>query len=370
MPGGKFLNKKTGPVLIAVLVDNKNMIYSAHQGFMRLDLLEKADQQDRATLYLFSLKDIDYARKLIFGVSFDYTEKCWVRKEFAFPDALYFRDGVPAHREKEVEIFLKMLRELNSRLVNNLPSFNKWELYQALSKESALLPHLPETKLFRNYRRDLMPMLHKYGKVYLKGCRGRQGRQVLQVKALPGGDCEYRYFDRQPIMRKAAINSLSRIIDDFFGSEKFIVQQPIDLIEIEGSKVDLRAELQRNGTGQLEIVAVSVRTGQKNCPITTHADSYAFDHFFFRMLNYSEAELSSLKERLDQLLLTFFLSIEKHFGSFGEMGIDIGLDKAGKLWFIESNSQPAKVSLMNAYSGKTVTKAFTNPIEYALFLAT
>ncbi|MEW5785845.1 MAG: YheC/YheD family protein [Bacillota bacterium] len=357
------------PVLIGVLLNNKNIIYGAHPGSTRLVLLNKANQAVRSTLYLFSLKDIYYENNMIYGAYFDHDQGRWLNQYFTFPDVLYLRDGVPEHRKKELQRFLSATKAINTRKVNNLPAFNKWDVHQVLCSDRRIKLYLPETRLYRRYGGDLVPMLQHYGRVYLKACRGRQGRQVMQITRLPNGYYEFSYFVRNLTSRRVPLNSLYQVIHDFFGGKDFIIQEPIDLIEIDGMKVDLRSEVQRNGRGDLEIVAVPVRVGRKNSPITTHALSYRFEDFFFDQMHYSEAALESLEKRIHHFLFSVYESIEKYYGPFGEMGIDLGLDKNGKLWFIECNSQPAKVSLINAYNEITVTKAFTNPLEYALYIA-
>jgi hypothetical protein len=41
--------------------------------------------------------------------------------------------------------------------------------------------------------------------------------------------------------------------------------------------IDMRAELQRNGPGSLDIIGIPVRLGAPGSPITTHADAYRFN---------------------------------------------------------------------------------------------
>ena len=55
---------------------------------------------------------------------------------------------------------------------------------------------------------------------------------------------------------------------------------------------------------------------------------------------------------MERLLYKTYRTVEGHYGSLGEIGIDIGLDKSGKLWIIECNPLSAKVSLMKAYGGE------------------
>ena len=170
-------------------------------------------------------------------------------------------------------------------------------------------------------------MLRRYGSVYLKACRGRQGLAVMRVKQLPGGIFECRYYVASTISRRVPASALEKVVKQFFKKRDFIIQQPIDLLEIEGRIIDMRAEVQRDGSGQLEVVAVSVRVGLKNSPITTHALSHRFEEFFADYFGYDAATLDLLKQRIDRFLFVFYQAIEKHFGPFGEIGIDIGLDK-------------------------------------------
>ena len=79
--------------------------------------------------------------------------------------------------------------------------------------------------------------------------------------------------------------------------------------------------------------------------------------------------MATLEDRLRRLLGKIYLLLEQHYGSFGELGIDIGVDRHFHPWFIECNAQSAKVSLMNAYGGAALLKAYTNPLEYALKIA-
>lgn len=376
MPDTEFPAPQKKHVLIGVLLNNKDIVYSPQKGAIRLKMLVKANSQPNTDIYLFSLKDIDYACTRISGTFYDPDQGRWANKLFSFPDVLYIRNGALNYSRAEFLRFLRATEAHGMRIVNNLPAFNKWEVCQVLSRHAKIKPHLPETRLYRSHGNGLLTalrqMLQLYGSVYLKACRGRRGLQVMRIVQLPNRSYECSYFAHQPIVRRVPGNSLyqmGHIIEQFFGKQSFVAQQPIDLIEIKGSKVDLRAEVQRNGRGELEIVAVPVRVGQPGCPITTHAASFRFEDFFTGYMGYSEAELGALQNRIHELLFSIYEALEDHYGSFGEIGIDLGLDKEGKLWLIECNAQSAKVSLMNAYSEGIVARAFSNPLEYAQFLA-
>ena len=61
-------------------------------------------------------------------------------------------------------------------------------------------------------------------------------------------------------------------------------------------------------------------------------------------------------------------SLEESYGSFGEIGIDFGIDSSDHIWFIEPNARSAKVSLMKAFDETTYHQSFLNPLEYAKYL--
>ncbi|GAB7388720.1 hypothetical protein BSNK01_25580 [Bacillaceae bacterium] len=83
---------------------------------------------------------------------------------------------------------------------------------------------------------------------------------------------------------------------------------------------------------------------------------------------YSDREIQRLTQMMHEFLFSIYEAIEQVYGNFGEIGIDFGLDRDGKLWFIEPNSKSAKVSLMKAYDAQTVRRAFLNPLNYAKYL--
>ena len=131
----------------------------------------------------------------------------------------------------------------------------------------------------------------------------------------------------------------------------------------------MRAEMQRNASGDLEIVGVSVRLGQPHSPITTHGDAYRFDYFFTQILRYPREKLEILQSEIEKFLFTVYNCIEDHYGEYVEIGIDFGLDVNGRLWLIEPNSQSTRVSLEKAYGDEVVARANSNILQYALHVA-
>lgn len=56
--------------------------------------------------------------------------------------------------------------------------------------------------------------------------------------------------------------------------------------------------------------------------------------------------------------------------TFGELGIDLGLDTSGKVWIIEVNSKPRKTPTTEKGRQDLVDLSFERPMRYAIYLAT
>ncbi|HOL17358.1 MAG TPA: YheC/YheD family protein [Bacillota bacterium] len=354
------------PVYLGVLISQNNLNRFTHLAKIPISVGESSDT--KPVLYLFTLKDIDSEKLRIRGLFYDPSQNRWNSGIFPFPHVIYMRK-IPDHLDKKAEDFLKLAEKMHIPLVNARSTFDKWELYRVLCTSPQIKPHLPDTRLYRGQESDISSMLNRYEKIYLKACRGSRGREVMKVSRLPGGLLEYSYYDGRLFIQRANNKCLPRIVANFFGQEEVIIQQPIDLISIGDRKADLRAEMQRNGEGLLEIVGMPVRVGHARSPITTHAACYRFEDFFGHVLKLDQATVSTLEDKLRRLLGQIYLMLEQHYGPFGELGIDIGVDRNFHPWFIECNAQSAKVSLMNAYGGAALLRAYINPLEYALKIA-
>lgn len=329
---------------------------------------EIANKQKQLTLYYFSMDDINLKKKLIKGTFYNTNKNKWDKQYFAYPDILYKRCHPSKKEKKDFKIFSKHLSKINSQPLNLQNSFNKWEVIQNLSKYPTLLSHLPETILY-NDPQDLEKMLNKHQKVYLKGCYGGRGRQVIAVTKLTQGGFRYSLFvGKLYIFEVETFDDLLLNIMNFYKQRPFIIQAAIDLIQIEDRLVDLRPEVQRNGKNQIVIAGLPVRIGKKAAPITTHAESYNFEEFFRKFMYYPKDKISLLKEQITSFVTTIYQHLELDYGPCGELGIDIGLDKNNRLWFIECNSRSRKVSFFNTYDNDAINQSFINLLEYAQYL--
>jgi hypothetical protein len=350
---------------------SRQLIREIEQGCISdgVQQLVNANRKAKTTLFFFAIQGINLNGSTIDGLCLDEAEQRWLYQTFSFPKVLYNRGVIPKRQEAKFEAFKVELAKQGAKHLNNIDGFNKWNLYKCLLQYDEIRPHLPKTKIYKSDK-DLLSLLNTYPTLYLKAARGRKGYQVMRVARLLANRYEYRVFTKEDRveMREVAPRELGRRIHRFFAGKQVLIQQAIDLPTIDNRIVDLRAEVQRNGRGELETPLICVRLSQENSPVTTHADAYPFTDFLGKRMNRSRREIFFLQRKIHKFLFDVYTASEACYGPMGEIGIDFALDNQNRLWFIECNSQPTKVSLRKAYNAATLEKAYLNPLEYAKYL--
>ena len=332
------------------------------QCYPRLLHLAIASKEAEVTLYFFSPQNANDIRETIIGTFYDPKDHLWKQKKFLLPDVLYNRGGGRVNR-----IFLDFL-EQKKVIKFNPQSFDKWDVYTKLQNFSEIQGFLPFTKLYQKDQ-DIIDFLETHNEVYLKGVRGGKGTQIFHVSKLPENRYEYSHCVGKMFIEEVNnTDDLLKRIHEFYKGRQFIIQKPIDLIKLSDSRIDFRAELQRNGLGELTISGVMARIGKSQSPITIHSSAYPVEMFFKEFLNYSDEKIQELTGIIHDFLFTIYKALEKAYGIFGEIGIDFGIDTSGNIWFIEPNAKSAKVSLMKAYDEKTIHQAFLKPLQFARYL--
>ncbi|KHF39855.1 YheC/YheD family endospore coat-associated protein [Halalkalibacter okhensis] len=324
--------------------------------------LYQASEISNTKLYMFTLRKIHFNRNIIYGTYFNRSTKRWEERPFSFPDVLYRRSSIPN------QIIQEKFKQKGVKFLNSPKGFNNWKVSQLLLKNKELSSHIPLTKKCQSIN-DVTQMFKRTNTVYLKSYIGGRGKKVMRIIKLPQKGYHCSYYNNQLVEYRAkTFEAFQKTIRSFY-RKRFIMQEGIDLLTIDGYLVDMRAEIQRNGRGEIEVTAIAVRRGKKNSPITTHSKSYTFNSFYKNFLNYTDEQVNMFKNEVTQFLTKIYEQVEKGYGRCGEMGIDFAVDKNKKLWFIECNSRSAKVSLHKAFDNVTINRSFLNLLEYAKFIA-
>lgn len=361
-------NKFEKKPVLAVLVNNNSISGLQKQSpAARVRMMTEANKEVNNRLYFFSLNGVRLKEQKISGYYWHKKRKRWLHREFSLPNILYVRCGIDKRYAQTFSELCKLITDNHGKLITH-HRFNKWRLYQIMNKDQALKNHLPLTRTVRNPD-DIKKMLQRYNVVYLKSHIGRKGENVFRVEILPRGAYRYSYFrDDQLTVRTVDYKNLLTAVNTFFGGRKILAQQGIELLKYKNRLIDMRAELQHNGSGGLEILGISVRHGKPGSPITTHGNATRFEDFLRKKMGYSESEQKSIYTAVRKFLFNVYEYIENNYDMYAEMGIDFAIDANKKIWFIEANAQSTHVSLNKAYGDAVLYRYNKNILEYAGYL--
>lgn len=360
-----------GPVIGAFVAKsyiNKLKHQKARERTMEL---YKANRTAKTILYFFCIQGVDFKQNLIEGYYYDWNSKLWKRHVFPFPDVLYDRgSGKPNKRLPRQKFREWLATNTSCKKFNAHHYFDKYDLYHKLSQFKELREHLPKTVLY-THPKALASFSNK-NEIYIKKCIGSNGRHIMKVKKHPQKGYVCSLFTKQVVKQKVnSLKELIKIIDRKYVRNYTLIQEGIKLPSPNGRNIDMRATVQRDGKGELNITSIAVRVGERGSPVTstrTGSTCYRFEDFFTRTFN-SPEKVKQLREKIDQFLITVYTCTEKSYGPFGEIGIDFALDQQGKLWLIECNAKPAKDAMCQSYDEETIGKAFLYPLEYSKYIA-
>ncbi|UTR10150.1 YheC/YheD family protein [Evansella sp. LMS18] len=353
--------------LFGVLISNKAWReMTKNKTPYRLQQLAKVNSSVNFNMYFFNMRQVDTKAKTISAYYYDPADGKWKKDIFPYPDVLYRRGGATKRDRARFKKFMKQCRR-NGTVFLNPAQLGNWEIYNYFNKVESLQEYLLETILFREPD-DLMNMLFRHEKVYLKGVTGRKGKNVMRVSVLPDNIFQTKNYshrkDKVRIYEFDNFDDLIAYVKSFYKGKNFMVQEAIELLEVEDRIIDLRAELQRNKSGEIDITGVSARVSQKNSPITINSVAYPVQEFF-ETIGMPFTQRMKLKQDINHFLRLVYTETEKKYGKFAEIGIDFGLTKDFKIKFIECNSQSAKVSLLKAYGEEAFNHALLNILQSA-----
>jgi hypothetical protein len=363
-----------GPVIGIFVGEHSIHHLNKQKALWRTIELFEANKKSKTILYYFCIDDVLMDDRMIEGTYYNHHKKLWVKHTFPLPDVLYDRGSGQLKKRKPKQHFRDMLEETTSaKKLNAVHYFDKWDLHQKLSKYKEMKPHLPLT--IRYTGPEDFKKFKQAKVIYIKQGVSSNGRKIMRVEKIKSarGGYKYSYYSRGIIQRKAkSLNDIIQEMKKLYNNNTVILQESIDLPNVEGKLVDMRATVQRTGSGSIRITAIVVRVGEKGSPVTSTKSGstcYRLEEYYQNRLRYSPAKVRKLRKRVETFLKKVYNCTEKSYGQFGELGIDFALDKQGKLWFIECNAKPAKDALHQAYDKKTVHKAFRYPLEYAKHLS-
>ena len=218
----------------------------------------------------------------------------------------------------------------------------------------------------------MQEMIRKYKTLFVKPSNGSLGKGIIKVNILSKGKMSYVVYGNSRYKSQADnVEEFLKKTTKVRRDKPYIVQQGLDLAVYRGSLFDLRVIFQKNRDGKWLVGKKFVRLAPRGSSISnlSRGGKVEISKRIFRYIYHNNDRINRKFEEAKQLCLRVATVLEeKSNGVYGELGMDIGIDKKGALWLIEVNSKPRKTT-ETEFSRAVMRRTFRRPLEYAMYLA-
>lgn len=320
-------------------------------------------------VYTFAPQDIDWAHRVAWGRTYSPRLGGWVRRAYPLPQAVFNRYPAAAYNQFVLGT-IRRLKDHGVPFVNS--SFvDKYRLHRLLIQWPALRPHLPQTRLCRGSAAPVLELLRTYPSVYMKPVDGSLGSGVVRVRRLGGGRyhvagrAQGRHFSRIVPARLLA-SSLRRIA----ASRRYMAQQGLTLDFLRGRTADIRALIQRDGQGVWQLTGMALRVGASGSVTSNlHGGGHAVRVEGALAPHFGATRTRQIMADVKRVLGLCVAATEHSLGPMGELGMDLGVDAHGHVWYIESNPKPGRSILTHLHASRQRALSIRRPVDYAIYLA-
>jgi len=204
-----------------------------------------------------------------------------------------------------------------------------------LQSHSEIAPHIPPTRSF-SYE-NLQGMLQQHGMVYVKPIVGTGGSGVIQVRKQGNG---YTFHVRDRVYQFASFQAMFSSLKRYMKKRKHMIQKGIDLLTIDGCPVDYRVKYVYEN-GRWHYRAIVGRKARRGLAVTNLSQGgqllQGSTAIASTLGSGAVARTKSQMRRLTEISTAVLISA---YPGLTHLGFDYGIDKNGKMWLFEVNTNP------------------------------
>jgi len=295
---------------------------------------------------LFTPADVEWSKGTVRAwvpVASDRPNGAWKKQTTNLPDVIY--ENIFVHLA--IQGYSRQLRLEAAR--RGIPVFNpplpgKWRLHRYL-EQTELSRYLPKTEVLSDVKRAL-GRIDTWKMTYVKPIGGYGGVGVSRVQAL--GRDRYRVsWDRTSSgttarsRREMTSRELLRWLKGKM-NVPHLVQQGLNLMTVNGRKVDFRVVTQRDSNGTWQLVGIVPKVAAVD-GVVTNLVAGGERRTLEQLIQAARSEGGVIPVRkLEQCALEISRRVTAGHPRMGLAGFDLGVDEGGRVWMIEMNPKPAR----------------------------
>jgi hypothetical protein len=221
-----------------------------------------------------------------------------------------------------------------------------------LQNDPLLRKYVPETTWFS--KEELERMLNTYPTVYVKPDRGRKGIGIVRLKLLKNSLCELS--SANGTKKLPFSEAVKELRSQFDPRKSYLIQQGIDLATYQKCPFHIRLVMQKpNNRWQLSLTSAIV--GKNEHVVVTNVSRGNKEFSVERVLKRNDQKwnpFSTYRELID--VSHQIVNVLESKLPLLVVGLDMGIDKKGEIWFIEANTNPDCVGMKKFNDDKSYDK--------------
>jgi hypothetical protein len=215
-------------------------------------------------------------------------------------------------------------------------SIGKMKKYKEMLQRRVLRPYLPETHWLTPRR--TLTMLRSYSSIFIKPNKGSGGSGIIRAKR-KGKVYEVRCGQKRKYVNSQSVYKAIKFYRK--SSRRYLVQRGLRLAKYKGTIFDVRIYMQKPESkwmiaGKVARVAAP-RIFVTNYQKGGHAESLR--KVLSTLFPNNSKKVKSRLDRIDKLSYTIAETLDEQH-SLRELGVDLAIEKNGRIWIIEANSRP------------------------------
>jgi glutathione synthase/RimK-type ligase-like ATP-grasp enzyme len=323
-----------------------------------------------AEVFVFSPQDVNEAEMTVEGYGRS-PEGGWEKRHYPLPDLIYDRaffsskTSYETHRQA-----VRRLCSLKQAPYLGYGLKSKWEMLHFLRRDPILRPYLPRTVKISGPE-EAARQLRQEKRIFLKPVSGSQGKgTVLAERTEHGWRVRARDPANQPIdLEFAREAGFAQWLGGFMGRHTYLMQPYLELAAPSGEAWDIRVLVQKNGRGLWELTGMGARVGASGSMTSNlHGGGSAVEVDEWLEQQFGSARAAELLNTLRMLARRIPAALEACNGRMAELGLDLGVDREGRVWIIEANTKPGRSIFRKLGQEKLMVQAERNPIAYACYI--
>jgi glutathione synthase/RimK-type ligase-like ATP-grasp enzyme len=277
--------------------------------------------------FYFRPQDVNLETKKING--FFLVRDEWVRRSVDYPAVV--DNSLPTKDTKELHEELEKHCIMTTHRIGS-----KNEIYGMLEKDGTFKHILIPYRMVHS-KKDIDDFLTEYKGVILKPSKGNQGKRIYELER--SNDGYSLHTDRKSELLSE--KEMEAMTEEQFKKRKYLVQPFIKSRTKEDHPFDIRIHTRRAKNGEWKWITLLPRIGMSNA-ITSNVNQGGAVSEWDSFLEVQFGERAQeIKKNLIDIAENLPPCVQQFYDfPIDSMGIDIGIEPNGSLWFFEVNTSP------------------------------